>query len=177
MGISQVKLLKLEREKTDLLEAFAQVRGKILGTSRQIAPQDIEIPFVGFWNILDLLAHLRGWDDTNLQAAQDVLKGKLPDFYNHYDKDWASYNAALVARHRKAGIEHMQQAVEESHAALVAYLRGLSAQQLLTDQGVRHGNNKVIISRLIRAETKDEARHLSQIEGFIRSRAGEQDEM
>jgi hypothetical protein len=86
-----------------------------------------------------------------------------------------SFNAALVAQYKAAGLAHMLQAVEESHAALVAYLKGLSAQQLLTDQGVRHGNYKVIISRLIRAETKDEARHLSQIEEFIQLRTGEQD--
>ncbi len=174
MGISQKKLQKLEGDKQVLLEAFAQVRGRILEASHQIAPQDVDIPFVGTWNILDLLAHLRGWDFTNLQAAQDILKGKLPDLYSQYDKDWRSYNAGLVARHKQAGLEQMLQAIEESHTALVACLRGLSAEQLLTDQGVRHGSYKVIISRLIQAETKDEARHLSQIENFLRSRAGEQ---
>lgn len=149
-----------------MLGSFAEVRRLILEECASFASEYVTRKFIGSWDVLDLLAHLRGWDFTNLQSARDILQGRLPDFYGHYDKDWASYNALLVKQHRRATLTDMVQAVQESHAELLQYLEQLSPSQLLNDQGVRHGNYKVIISRLIEAETRDERRHLEQIRRF-----------
>ena len=55
---------------------------------------------LGIWTIKDLLAHLIGWDFTNLQAIQQILAGQYPTFFKYYDKDWQSYNARLVLEYR-----------------------------------------------------------------------------
>ena len=62
----------------------------------------------------------------------------------------------------------MLQAVRDSQAELLDFLERLTPAQVLKDQGVRHGNYKVIISRLIAAETRDEKMHLEQLMDFIR---------
>lgn len=169
MPISRKKLDALSEQQVIMLDEFSQVRTAILAMARQFNPNEVSRVFLGSWTILDLLAHLRGWDFTNLQAAQDILNGKLPDFYGQFDKDWASYNAKLITLYKEDTLEAMLAAVAESHASLIQYLFALSPEELFTDQGVRHGNYKVIISRLIEAEKRDERKHLEQIENFIRS--------
>ena len=171
MPVSRKKIDALSEQKVILLDEFSQVRAAILATARQLNPNEVARVFLGSWTILDLLAHLRGWDFTNLQAAQDILRGKLPDFYGQFDKGWASYNARLIALYKEDTLEAMLIAVAESHTRLIQYLLALSPEELLTDQGVRHGSYKVIISRLIEAEKRDERKHLEQIENFIRSRS------
>ena len=57
--------------------------------------------------------------------------------------------------------------VKESHSDLLSFLEELSPAALLKDQGVRRGRYKVIISRLIEVEIKDERTHLEQIRQFL----------
>jgi hypothetical protein len=102
-----------------------------------------------------------------MQSAKDILEGKLPAFYTQYDKDWASYNDTLVLQYRQPDLPGLLEGVKNSHRQLITYLESLTPEQFLTDQGVRHGNYKVIISRLIVAETKDERKHLAQIQSFL----------
>ena len=79
--------ISLEDQKFSLLYSFTEVRECILQEAAQVKPELVDQPFLGSWDILKFLAHLRGWDFTNLEAAKDILKGKLPDFYARYDKD------------------------------------------------------------------------------------------
>lgn len=160
--------ISLEEEKNALLGRFVEVRGLIFDVAARIEPGQVGQPFVGSWDILDLLAHLCGWDAVNLQSARDIFMGKLPEFYAKYDKDWVSYNAQLVARYRCKTLIEMIHVTRKSHTVLLNFLEGLSPEQLLRDQGVRHGNYKVIINRLITAETRDEQKHLEQIRSFIK---------
>ena len=92
------KRISLVEEKSILLGGFSEIRSLVLEEAAQIKSGQGDQPFVGTWNILDLLAHLCGWDATILQSAIDILQGKLPEFYAQYDKDWISYNAGLVAK-------------------------------------------------------------------------------
>lgn len=167
MNDSKTGRVPLGEKKALLLEQLHLVRLDILEAARTFRPQDVEQRFVGWWTVLDLLAHLRGWDMTNRQAAEEILAGKLPSFYAEYDKDWASYNAKLVAQYQEVNLADMIAATEASHELLLQYLEGLSPEEVMTDQGVRHGQYKVIISRLLEAEKKDERRHLQQIRGFL----------
>ena len=167
MTTSKTRLDKLAEDKSILITSFTQVRSAILEEAARFTPDKIPVKFLGAWDILDLLAHLCGWDFTNLLAARVILQGKLPDFYSHYDKDWSSYNARLVAKYRQDDLEKMISTTKASHLELVRFLEQLSPEQFLTDQGARHGNYKVIISRLIAAEIKDERRHLEQIRNWL----------
>jgi hypothetical protein len=156
-----------EEQKATLISNFTDTRSSILRAAGSIPDERIDEVFVGSWRILELLAHLRGWDLTNIQAAKDILSGKVPDFYAESDKDWASYNAKLVSQHREADLESMIASVDSSRSDLVALLNQLDAKDIFGDNGVRRGSYKVTIARLIEAETKDEIEHLDQIRRFL----------
>ncbi len=156
-----------ENRKATLIRNFNDTRASILKAAESIPDDRVDEAFAGSWGILDLLAHLRGWDLTNIQATKDILSNKVPDFYAESDKDWSSYNAKLVSQHREADLESMIASVEESHSELVAFLNQIDSSDIFGDHGVRRGTYKVTIARLIEAETKDEVEHLDQIRQFL----------
>ena len=166
-GKVKIKRLQLDTKKKTLLNELSQVRKDILIAARQFDPRQQEMVFIGSWSLLDLLAHLVGWDHTNKLAAQEIIRGKAPSFYGHYDKGWVSYNATLVSRHKKETIREMIRCAESSHEELIRYLNGLSPDVIFEDHGIRRGRYKVIISRLLEAEKEDEIRHLEQIRNHI----------
>ena len=159
-----------EDKKARLLTGLHEVRSEILREARQFHPGEESIPFVGVWSLLDLLAHLSGWDVTNRQAALEVLEGNIPTFYSYHSKDWADYNARLVTKYGKPTLAEALAMVEQTHQELMVYLTSLPAKALFTDHGVRVGSYRVIISRLLEAERKDEVRHLRQIVAFLDGR-------
>ena len=158
----------LEDKKATLIQKFNETRSLILASASLFTDENVGEAFVGSWGILDILAHIRGWDLTNLESAKDILLGKLPDFYAEHDRDWASYNAKLVAQHKQPDLEMMIEAVNESWAAIVEYLGQLSPEALFGDHGVRRKSDKVTINRLIEADTKDVLEHLDQIRQFLK---------
>jgi hypothetical protein len=122
--------------------------------------------------VKDLLAHLVGWDLTNMEAGREVLAGQLPAFYACHDRDWQTYNARLVAQHKQASWAKMVASVDESHRKLIEYVRTIPAEELERDRGVRFKGYKVTIARLLQAEAGDEKRHAAQIREFWRLSGG-----
>jgi len=118
---------------------------------------------------MDLLAHLAGWDFTNLQAARDILDGLLPEFYEHHDKDWKTYNAALVAKYKRTDFREQIELVREAQKQLIECLQTLPAEDFKLDMGVRAKGIKVTIARLLQAELEDETTHFEQIYEFRKS--------
>jgi hypothetical protein len=158
---------KLKTAKSELLSSLTETRTAILHAVLQLSPASQNITFLGTWSLKDLLAHLAGWDFTNLAAARDIQAGKLPEFYAHYDKDWKTYNAGLVAKYKREDFEELLAVVRDSQRQLIAYLESVPAEAFERDFGVRSGRNyKVTIARLLEAEWKDEQKHLEQIREF-----------
>jgi hypothetical protein len=160
--------LKLEAKKDLILSEFINTRKGILETVCEYPATIREQVFLGFWSIKDLLAHLIGWDFTNLEAARDVQRGRLPSFYTYIDKDWSSYNALLVIQYKRDDFDVLLSCVKDSHKQLVAYLETLPVEDFFKDWGVRYKGIKVTISRLLVAETKDERVHLEQVRTFVK---------
>ncbi|MFA9407075.1 MAG: ClbS/DfsB family four-helix bundle protein [Anaerolineales bacterium] len=157
----------LDQNKATLIRIFNETRSSILQAASSIPDERVGEVFVGSWGILELLAHLRGWDLTNVEAAKDILAGKVPDFYTESDNDWASYNAKLVSEHRQADLEKMIASVDASRSDLAVFLYDLDADDIFGDHGVRRGSYKVTIGSLIEADTKDGMEHLDQICRFL----------
>ena len=61
----------------------------------------------------------------------------------------------------------MLETVERTQQDLMDDLESLPPEELFADHGVRLGSYRVIISRLLEAERKDETRHLEQIMEFL----------
>ena len=158
---------KSKAPKSTLLSGLAETRAAILVAAAQVPPRARDTVFLGVWSLRDLLAHLAGWDVTNLEAAKDIRAGRLPAFYAHHDKGWKSYNAGLVAKYRREDFNELLALVRDSHRRLIAYLESLPEEAFERDFGVRSPRGfKVTIARLLRAEWQDEVEHLKQIQGF-----------
>jgi hypothetical protein len=152
----------------DLLTHLITTRAAILHTTSQISPTAQNTIFLGVWTIKDLLAHLAGWDFTNLGAAMDIQSGKLPEFYARYDKNWKTYNAELVEKYKRDDFEELLALVRDSHSKSIEYLESVPAEAFEQDFGVRSGRGaRVTIARLLQAELEDEQEHLRQIQDFM----------
>jgi hypothetical protein len=169
MAKQRSKRLSAEEKKEKLLSGLVDVRERILREASQFSPEMIEAHFVGTWTILDLLAHLSGWDITNLEAAQEILEGKVPGFYASYDRDWTSYNATLVAEYQRDDLQTQLSLVSDTHNRLIGFLRMIPASEFFLDRGIRNKGYKVILSRLLEVESEDEETHLNQIREYVLS--------
>lgn len=158
---------KSETRKRELLSGLIETRAAILHAASQLSPETQNTIFLGVWSVVDLIAHLVGWDFTNLSAAKGIQAGKLPEFYSHYDKDWKTYNAELVAKYKRDDFEELLTLARDAHSQLIVYLESIPAEAFEKDFGVRSGRNyRVTIARLLQAEWKDEQEHLEQIRKF-----------
>lgn len=155
------------RRKDQILTALVETRQDILTEASRLSDQERDQVFLGIWSIKDLLAHLIGWDLTNLQAVRSVLNGKVPDFYKHHDRDWQSYNAILVKKHKKDSCKELLAEARESQGQLLEFLNTIPPEQFNRDFGVRFRGYKVTVQRLLEAEREDEQTHLQQIMGFF----------
>jgi hypothetical protein len=140
-------------------EARAAIRERILALS----PDDCARPFLGMWSVKDLVAHLIGWDETNVRAVRSLLRGKLPTFYAQHDRDWQTYNARLVRRSGGRPIGTLMRMERQSHGKLLEVLEAVPPDKFGADVGVRFRGFKVTIERLIAAEAEDERTHARQI--------------
>jgi hypothetical protein len=157
-----------QQKKENLLQELREVRNSILEVSASFPQEEAEQVFLGSWSLLDLLAHLVGWDYTNMEASKEILRGEMPSFYDKYDKDWNSYNAVLVSEYKRDSLDEMISCVTESHGDLLRFIGDLPPEQIFVDHGVRRGSYKVIISRLLEADIQDVNEHLRQIKAFVR---------
>ena len=152
----------------ELLSAVIATRTAVLQAASGLSPEAQNTVFLGIWTIKDLIAHLIGWDYANLAAAKDIQAGKLPDFYAHFDKDWKTFNAGLVAKYKRDDFGQLLALARDSQGQLIEYLESIPIETLEKDFGVRTArNDKVTIARLLQAELKDGQDHLEQIRDFM----------
>lgn len=156
-----------ELQKNEIISKLIETRQEILNTASALSSKEQNEVFLGIWSAKDLLAHLVGWDFTNLEAAKQILAGELPDFYNYHDRDWKTYNARLVAEHRKEDFAELLSSVKDSLQKLSSLLETIPAEEFDKDRGIRAGGYKVTIARLLQAEINDERTHYSQIKEFM----------
>jgi hypothetical protein len=158
---------KSEFREQELFSALLETRTAILNEAAKLFPVAQNIVLLGTWSIKDLLAHLIGWDFTNLAAVKDIQAGKLPAFYTLYDGDWKTYNAELVAKYKRDEFDELLAFVRDSQRQFIEYLETVPAEAFEKDFGVRSGRGtRVTMARLLQAEWEDERVHLQQIQGF-----------
>jgi hypothetical protein len=158
---------RLMERKSFILQELTKARKSILFMVNQLTSEQLNEAFLGIWSVKDLIAHLIGWDITNLRAIQELQQFRLPDFYNHHDPDWSSYNATLLSRHRIDDIQLLLDNIHDSHTKLTGYIETIDAQEIDQDWGVRYKGYRVTIGRLLEAETRDEYEHAKQISRYF----------
>jgi hypothetical protein len=157
---------KAQAKKDEIVAALIQARRKILDVAHTLSPEKQDQVFLGVWSVKDLLAHLIGWDYTNIEAIKSILAGELPEFYSYYDHDWQTYNASLVDQYKKDDFVELLYSVETSQRALMGLLATVPAEEFDKDRGIRFQRYKVTIARLLQAEAEDEEEHYRQIKEF-----------
>lgn len=158
---------KSETIKKEIISTLLSTHAAILHAASQLSSTAQDTFFLGVWSAKDLIAHLAGWDLTNLAAAKDIQAGKPPKFYGHFDQDWKTYNAGLVAKYKRDDFEDLLALARDSHGQLIAYLESVPVEALEEDFGVRSGRGtRVTIARLLQAEWEDEQEHLRQIQAL-----------
>ena len=155
--------------KEQILASLKETRQSILAEASNLSKRQWDEAFLGIWSMKDLLAHLIGWDHTNLEAIQEVLAGKLPAFYEYRDPDWRAYNAMLVKRYKVDSSKDLLSRVKASQEKLIQFLRTVPPENFNKDFGVRFRGYKVTIQRLLDAERGDEQIHLQQIMDFFQA--------
>ena len=158
--------LTAQAKKDRLIAELVQTRRAILAAACSLSPTLQDEVFLGHWTLKDLLAHLAGWDDANVEAIQALLDGRLPPFYQHSDRDWTSFNARLVAECGRQDFADLVSVLENSHQQLIRSIEAVPPEEFDRDRGVRFRGYRVTIARLLQAEGDDERTHLSQIEEF-----------
>jgi hypothetical protein len=156
-------------DKSSLLKAFQDNRQVLLAIARKWPADRVEEVFLGEWSLLDMLAHLSGWDDANREAVTAVQAGRLPEFYAHKDADWRSFNASHVSKYRCPTLAKQIALVERTFGSLMDTLVTLDAEAFHRDFGVRYKGWKVIVSRLVESELHDERTHLEQMKAWLSS--------
>ena len=147
-----------QAEKDAVIGGLLKARRKILHTAGLLSAAQQDEVFLGVWSVKDLLAHLAGWDYTNMRAVQEILAGQKPTFWAHYDRDWRSYNARLVAEYRRDDFAELLALLKESHQKLIEFLQALPADEYL---------KRKRIASLLRLEIRDCEEHHRQVEDFI----------
>ncbi|HLF28397.1 MAG TPA: DinB family protein [Anaerolineae bacterium] len=156
-----------QEKKDDYLSGLIAARRAILEVAAALPPEKRDEVFLGVWSIKDLTAHLIGWDYVNLQAAEEVLAGKVPSFFAHYDPDWKTFNAQLVEEYTRDDFAQLLSSVEESQRKLIDFLKTIPAEEFDKDRGVRTARGaRVTIGRNLQAEIDDEKVHYRQIKDF-----------
>jgi hypothetical protein len=169
----KLKEVAAQAKKDKIIAGLVEARGKILDAASSLSPADQDRVFLGVWSVKDLLAHLVGWDLANMEAAQAILAGELPGFYAHYDRDWRTYNARLVAEYKREDFADLLASVEDSHQKLIGFLETIPAEEFDRDKGVRFKGYKVTIARLLQTEIDDEKTHHMQVDEFRERRAAQ----
>ena len=152
--------------KSQLLDGLQQARNGILAELSSLLPEKRSEVFLGTWSAHDLVAHLIGWDFTNIQAAKDILANLLPQFYAHRDHDWRTYNAELVREYGKENWHELLADVANSCHELIAFFGTIPAEEFDRDRGLRFRGYKVTIARLLEADAKDVTTHAAQVASF-----------
>lgn len=155
--------------KAQIISNLIDVRQNILSAASALSDAQPDQIFLGIWSIKDLVAHLIGWDETNLAAIKSVRKGRIPAFYEHRDHDWQTYNALLVKKYKKGPFKEQLATATASQKRFIEFLQTIPPEDLNKDFGVRFRGYKVTIQRLLEAEYKDEQTHLKQIRDFFKA--------
>ena len=162
-----------EAKKQKLITDLTEARHEVLAAAMSLPSEEQDTPFLGTWSAHDIVAHLVGWDHANREAIGSIRAGQLPTFYDHYDRDWRTFNAELVAQHKQETLEETVALARASHQALLAALAAVPAEDVSRDYGVRSsGRRRVTIAMLLTVEARDERKHAGQIRDFAAREEG-----
>ena len=161
------RLIRLVVRKEVLISNLSDTRRELLVCASAFSEEEAHRTFLGTWSLLDLLAHLTGWDHANVEAIQATQVGRLPHFYKYHDRNWQGYNAILVRKYRRDTLAEQIDQAASSHLRLLEELGDVLPDDIDRDFRVRFRGYNVTVRRLMEGEGRDEAEHLEQVKRFL----------
>ncbi len=158
---------RAQAKKEWIISELQRVRSELLREVATLSRKECDTAFLGIWSVRDMLAHLAGWDYTNVDAIKSVMAGELPSFYEQKDRDWQTYNAMLVKKYGRNTFRELLATLKESQKKLVDQLATIPPEYFNRDFGVRFRGYKVTIQRLLEADIKDVQLHHQQVIDFF----------
>ncbi len=158
---------RTQAKKEWIISELQRVRSELLREVATLSRKERDTVFLGIWSVRDMLAHLAGWDYTNIDAIKSVMAGELPSFYEQKDRDWQTYNAMLVKKYGRNTFRELLATLKESQKKLVDQLATIPPEYFNRDFGVRFRGYKVTIQRLLEADIKDVQLHHQQVIDFF----------
>jgi len=158
---------KAQAKKEQVISELKKARTNVLTEVVALSTKQRNTIFLGVWSVKDLLAHLAGWDFTNIDAVRSLMTGKVPSFYEYRDRDWQTYNAMLVGKYKRNSFRELLATVKKSQKELIEFLQPIPPEYFGKDFGVRFRGYKVTIQRLLEADIKDGQVHYQQIVDFF----------
>ncbi len=154
--------------KETVIDSLVNARSKIVELAQTLPREQQDQVFLGVWSVKDLLAHLAGWDYTNRESVQEIMRGARPTALGHWNPDWQAYNAQLVKQYRRDDFGEMLSLLHESHRALIGLLQSLDAGDFERDWGVRsRGGESMTIAWWLQGEIDDEHTHYEQMQAWL----------
>lgn len=157
--------IQARRDLDALAADFNRTRAALIEAVESVEADRRDLPFVGGWDLKDVVAHTIGWDYINVGALPDFAAGRLPAFFDRYDSDWAAVNAELVARYRVGDWEALMRSLRDAQIAFLDALSELSDADL--DNAVTWRGRRVSLRGMLRAISRDEAEHVRQVRAFL----------
>jgi len=150
--------------KEELIAGLIEARRQILDAVTVLPPEKQDEVFLGTWSIKDLLAHLVGWDFANMEAVKDIREGQPPHVFQHWNPNWVKYNAELVRRYKHDDFVALLDSIQQSHNALIEFVRTIPAEDIEKDFGIRSSDGtNITVEWFLQFEIDDEGRHYQQI--------------
>ena len=156
-------------KKETVIKRLQQAREKILKQIELLPEEKWDEVFLGEWNLKDFVAHLIGWDTEGLKATQEIIKGKLPRYYQYYERNWTKINKKLVRKYKKGKKKDLLSRVKKSHQKLVKELEKILEELYNKDFGVRWKGSKITLASDTLYQADDEEIHAQQIKCWLKS--------
>jgi hypothetical protein len=154
--------------KQEIVTGLIEARRHILDAISDLPSDKQDEVFLGTWSIKDLLAHLAGWDFTNIEAVTDIRAGQPPRVFQHWDPEWAVYNAELVRKYKHDNFIELLDSIQQSHAALIEFVQAVPDEDIEKDYGIRSpGGRNITVEWFLQFEIEDEGRHYQQIQEWL----------
>ncbi|MCL4395503.1 MAG: DinB family protein [Chloroflexi bacterium] len=117
------------KELDSIANKLNEERGVLIRTLGSLSEeQAAQISVTPEWSVKDAVAHLAGAERGMFGIAQRAARGESPHLPEGYDND--VYNARQVAKRQERTLAEVRAELDGSRAELLAFLGGLTADQL-----------------------------------------------
>jgi hypothetical protein len=131
-------------------------------------PSEDFLRTLGDWRPRDITAHLIGWNRNILKGCRQIRDGVPPFYYYDGPNDYRIENAASIAKYSSKDRTALLLELKKSKDELVAYVKGLPADEWDHDFGPRHYRGEAAtVARSIQSLAGDYATHTQELKRSV----------